>query len=37
MEYLFDDVFLVKDVDHDGKKFDKGIGAYFEILQLLIF
>jgi DNA-directed RNA polymerases I, II, and III subunit RPABC3 len=25
MEYLFDDVFLVKEIDNDGKKFDKGL------------
>ena len=33
MEYLFDDVFSVKDVDMDGKKFDKGTFIAHQFFQ----
>ena len=32
---LFEDIFDVKDIDQDGKKFDRGKTAYFIIINTI--
>lgn len=34
---LFEDIFNVKDIDPEGKKFDRGIVIYFVIFNRLTF
>lgn len=34
---LFEDIFDVKDIDPDGKKFDRGQAQYFQLLHTHLF